>query len=119
MLGSASRLAPAPAGTVARELPARAGGWIACAAKWSCDFRPQPGQKLMLVFARQELVEARDGFEQDFRVALIEVGAGQEVSADHLQTIAAGFIRSQHHGRRLNRLLDDRDLALVELEIDD
>jgi hypothetical protein len=40
-----------------------------------------------------------------------------EVGADHLQTVPTRFVRAQHQRRRLDCLLDDWDLALVELEI--
>jgi hypothetical protein len=39
--------------------------------------------------------------------------------ADHLQALAPGLVRSQHQRCRLQRLLHHRQLALVELEIDD
>src|ERR1039458_8768561 len=44
--------------------------------------------------------------------------ACQEVGADHLQTVPARFVRAKHQGCRLDCLLDDRDLALVHLEVD-
>ena len=43
----------------------------------------------------------------------------QEIRADHLQTVPPRLVRSEHESRRLDCLLDHRDLALVELEVDD
>ena len=48
----------------------------------------------------------------------VDVRAGQEVGADHLQAVAAGPVRAQHQSCRLDRLLDNRDLTLVDLEVD-
>src|SRR6266496_475144 len=42
----------------------------------------------------------------------------QEVRTNHFQAVAAGAVASQHQSRHLERLLDDRDLAFVKLEID-
>ncbi len=42
--------------------------------------------------------------EQDLRVATVQVRACEEVGADHLQTIAAGFVCAEHHSCRFNRL---------------
>jgi hypothetical protein len=50
-------------------------------------------------------------------VAIVQVRASQEVGGDHLQTVTAGFVRAQHPGCGFDCLLDDRDLALVNLEI--
>jgi hypothetical protein len=44
------------------------------------------------------------------------VRASQEVGGDHLETVTAGFVRAQHPGCGFDCLLDDRDLALVNLE---
>ena len=52
--------------------------------------------------------------QQDLRVAAVQVCGCQEVRTDHLQTAT----RTQHPRRRLDRLLNDRDLALVDLEVD-
>ena len=41
-------------------------------------------EERLLLFTRQEFVIARDRMEQDLRVATVQVGAGQEVGADHL-----------------------------------
>ena len=50
--------------------------------------------------------------------SLSEIRSCQEVRADHLQTVAPRLVRSQHQSCRLNRLLDDRNLGLVQLEVD-
>src|SRR5208282_505643 len=56
--------------------------------------------------------------EQDLRVAVVQVCSCKEIGADHFQAVAARFVRAQHPRCRLDRLLDDRDLALVDLEVD-
>ena len=47
------------------------------------------------------------------------MSTGQEVCADHFQTVAARFVGSEHQSCGLKSLLDDWDLALIELEVDD
>ena len=74
-------------------------------------------EKSALVFAWQEPVVTRDRVEQNLRGAILQVRASQEVGGDHLETVTAGFVRAQHPGCGLDCLLDDRDLALVNLEI--
>jgi hypothetical protein len=54
--------------------------------------------------------------EQNLRVAIVQVLASKEVGADHLQTVTARFVCAQHQGCRLDRLLDDWDLALIDLK---
>ena len=76
-------------------------------------------QESLLLFAGQELVVARDRVEQDLRVTIVQMSSCEEVGANHLQAVAARFVRAQHPPCRLDRLLDDRDLALVELELGD
>ena len=44
--------------------------------------------------------------------------ACQGVGADHLQTVTTRFVRAQHPRCHLDRLLDRRDLVLVDLEIE-
>src|ERR1039458_9566159 len=66
---------------------------------------------------RRELV-AGIPFMTLSRVANVQVRSSQEVGADHLQAVTARFVRAQHQSCRLDCLLDDRDLALVDLEID-
>src|ERR1035438_20179 len=44
--------------------------------------------------------------------------ACQEVGADHLQTVAARFVASEHQSRYLQCLLDHRNLVLVDFEVD-
>src|SRR5690348_18011859 len=47
------------------------------------------------------------------------ISSRKKVSTDHLQTVAAGAVASQHQSCRFQGLLDHWDLALVQLEIDD
>jgi len=75
--------------------------------------------KRLPLFAGQELEKPCDRGQKHIGLSAIEVGSRQEIRADHLQTIAAGFVRTQHQGCRLNGLLNHRDLALIELEVDD
>ena len=72
----------------------------------------------MLLFTGQEFEELGYGVQQYLRIAVVQVCSCQEIRTDHLQTVAAGFVSSQHQGRRVDRLLDHRNLALVDLEID-
>ena len=67
-----------------------------------------------MLFSGQEFVIAGDRVEQDVWVAVVQ--ASKKVGTDHFQAVAARFVRAQHQGCRLDRLLDDRDLALVDLE---
>ena len=73
----------------------------------------------LTLFAGQELKQPGDRGQEHVGLSAVEVGSRQEIRADHLQTIAAGFVRTQHQGCRLNRLLNHRNLAPVELEVDD
>lgn len=57
--------------------------------------------------------------QQHFRLPAVEVRTRDKVRADHLKTVATGFIAAQHHGRCLDRLLDNWQLALVYLEINE
>ena len=72
----------------------------------------------MLLFARQEIEELVDRLQQYFRISLLEVRSRKEIGADHLQAVTAGLVRSQHQGS-FQGLLDDRNLAFVDLEIND
>jgi anti-sigma B factor antagonist len=48
---------------------------------------------------------------------IVQIGSGQKICADHLQTVTARFVGSEHQGCRLNCLLDNRNLAFIKLEI--
>ncbi len=76
-------------------------------------------QELVSLRRRQELIKARDGEVQDVGVGVLKAGAAEEIGTDHLQAIAAGFVGTQHEGGCLYGLLHHRQLALVELEVDD
>jgi hypothetical protein len=54
--------------------------------------------------------------QQDIGLAAIQIRTGEEIRAHHLKTVAARFVAAEHHGCGLGRLLDDRNLALVNLE---
>ena len=53
-----------------------------------------------------------------FGIAVFKVRSRQKIRADHLQHVASGFVASQHQSRCFKGLLDDRQLALVQLEVD-
>ena len=61
----------------------------------------------------------RDGEEQSVGVAVLEAGPAEEIGTDHLQAIAPRFVSPQHQRGCLYGLLHHRQLALVELELDD
>src|SRR5207249_7605284 len=84
----------------------------------SLDLLTDSLKKSLLLVGRQEMERAGKRAEQHVRISLIQIGSGQKVRADHLKTVAAGLIAAQHQSRRLDRLLDDRNLALIQLEID-
>ena len=48
---------------------------------------------------------------------MVKVRTRQQVSADHLQTVASRPVASQHQSRCLNRSLHHSMLALVEFEV--
>ncbi len=56
--------------------------------------------------------------QQNLRVAAIHVCPSQKICTNHLQAVAPGLVRPEHQGRDLDRLLDHRELALINLEID-
>src|ERR1019366_1697990 len=101
-----------------RTVPNQAAGEAFRQGSWSRCFLTQVFEERLLLLAGQELVVTGDRVEQDLRVAIVQVGASQEVGADHLQTVSARFVRPQHQGCRLDRLLDDWDLALIDFEVD-
>ncbi len=50
----------------------------------------------LLVLAGQKREHPRDGLKQYFRIAAFQIRRGQEIRADHLQTVPSGFVGSQH-----------------------
>src|SRR2546426_1056087 len=70
------------------------------------------------LFFVQQLESAGKCAEEYVGISAVQICSRQEVRADHFQAVAARAVASQHQSRRLQCLLDDRDLALVELEID-
>ena len=71
------------------------------------------------VLIGQEAEESDDGLQQDLRIPAVQVRPRQKVSANHLKAGAAGFVCFQHQACSFQRLLNDGDLASVDLEIDD
>src|SRR5579862_6811919 len=47
------------------------------------------------------------------------MGTGQEIGANHLETVTSSLVRAEHQGRRFDRLFDNGNLAFVEFEIND
>ena len=52
------------------------------------------------------------------RIPIFKTRPGQEIRTDHLQAISPRFVLTEHESGDLERLLDYRNLALVELELD-
>src|SRR5437773_399152 len=73
----------------------------------------------MPLVPREKLEKPRKRTQEHIRITVVQIRSRQEIRTDHLQTVAAGFIGSEHQSRCLQRLLDDRDLALVKFEIHD
>jgi len=71
--------------------------------------------KCLLLFSRKEFERACDRVQK--QVGIVQVGPRQEIRADHLQTITTGFVAPEHQSRSLDCLLNHRDLALVQLEV--
>ena len=59
------------------------------------------------MLTREEFEESLDRLQQYFRISVLEVRSRKEIGANHLQAVP---------GRRLDRLFDDGDLALVDLK---
>ena len=53
-------------------------------------------EKSLLLWTGQELVVAGDGLQQDFRVAAVDRGPGEEVRTDHFQAVPSRLVRPQH-----------------------
>ena len=85
----------------------------------SLDLLTDTLKECVLLIGRQEVERAGKCPEQDVRIPVLQISSGQKICANHLQAIAAGLIAAKHQSRRLECLLDDRNLALVQLEIDD
>jgi len=66
----------------------------------------------------QKLEEPRHRKQQHFRISVVQVGPGQKVRTGHFQAVASGSVASQHLSRRLDRPLNDRNLALLQFEVD-
>jgi len=52
-------------------------------------------------------------------VTRLQVHSRQKIRTDHLQAVASRLVAPEHQTRCFKRLLDDRQLALVGLEIED
>jgi hypothetical protein len=75
-------------------------------------------EECLPLVARQELEELPDRIQQYFRIPVVQIRSRQKVRTDHLQTVAARLVSPQHQGCRLDRLLDDGNLALIDFEVD-
>ncbi len=65
----------------------------------------------------RNLKNRRRRLQENIGIFILQIRSRQEVCTDHFQAIAPGFVAAQHQSCRFDRLLNDRDLALVQLEI--
>ncbi|MDX6712948.1 MAG: hypothetical protein QOH96_3964 [Blastocatellia bacterium] len=79
----------------------------------------QPVQQFLLASVGQCLIKALQRLHQHFQLVFLRRGSGQKISANHLEAITTGFIRSEHQCSSLESLLHYRELAFKQLEIDD
>ena len=75
------------------------------------------GQESLFLLSCQKREKPNHGLQQHVGVSAFETCSGQEIRTDHLQTVASRFVGAQHLGCNLDSLLDDGNLALVQLEI--
>jgi hypothetical protein len=69
---------------------------------------------LLSGYEREEL---RDRMQQYFKIAALKIRCCQKVRTGHVQTISAQPMGPQHDGRRLDRLLNDGNLVIVDREV--
>jgi hypothetical protein len=60
--------------------------------------------------------ELHNRLQKHLGILVIEIGSGQQVSTNH-SPAASGLIAAQHQSRRFDRLLNEGQLALVQLEV--
>jgi hypothetical protein len=70
-------------------------------------------QKCLFIFAGEELEEPQCRLQENVGIFILQVGSRQKIRTNHLQTVAARFVAAQHQSCPFDRLLDNRDLALV------
>jgi hypothetical protein len=68
------------------------------------------------LFTGQKPEKPQGRLQKDLGIFILQIRSRQEVRADHLQAEPSGLIAAQHESRRFDRLLNDRQLALVQLE---
>jgi hypothetical protein len=56
---------------------------------------------------------------KDVAVSRLQAHSRQKIRTDHLQAVASRLVALEHQSGRFKRLLDDRQSALVRLEIKD
>ena len=78
----------------------------------------QSFQKCLPLLLWQKLEEPRHRKQQHLWIPVVQVGPRQEGRADHFQTVAAGSVATQHQTRSFDRPLNDRQLALVQFDVD-
>ena len=60
----------------------------------ACSFY-YPVEKILSLWNGCKLVEAAEGEKQNVRIALLEIGPGQEAGAEHFQAVPPRFVRSK------------------------
>ena len=73
----------------------------------------------MSLLSGQEFEEPRHREQQHIRIPVVQVGAGQEIRADHFQTVSSGAVASQHQSRRLDRPLNGWRLAIEKTDLEE
>ena|SRR5207249_3630596 len=66
----------------------------------SLDLLTDSLKKCLLLVGRQEVERAGKRTEQHVRISVIQIGSGQKVRTDHLETVATRFVRSEHQSCR-------------------
>jgi hypothetical protein len=63
-------------------------------------------KNLLSLSSWQHLYKSANGQNQSVWIAFLQIGSSQEIRADHLETITAGFVGTQHQAGRFESLLD-------------
>src|SRR4051794_20122512 len=77
------------------------------------DFHQESG----LLLRSHKQIGPPHSFKNHVGIPAGRMRSSQEICAYHFQTISARPIRAEHESRSVNRFLNDRNLAFVELEI--
>ena len=92
----------------------------------SWPFGPDPSQRVTCTFnkplplrLRKSNYQSSERRQKSILIPRFQAHSRQKIRADHLQAIPSGLVAPKHQARCLECLLDDRQLALVGLEIED